>query len=442
MHSLFALPALSSTLSHQPPSFGFPSFSFGPSAPAPCQHTRALSDSQPRSLAPPPLPTLPPAFPLAPPMTSRILTGPAAMPRATKTPNFDGATGEPIIEFLTDYNEIADTHYLTDQQKVEYILKYIPPSQKDLWRSLKGYTTGDWTTFSKELEKLYPDIDAATRYSKQALYKLVNMSARTRMRDEKDVFDYYRRFLAISNPLHSSGQISSDERNSEFFRGFHSFDRSSMANRLYPLHLNCPRNKPYDLKDVFAVAQGYFADLQFYRPDDSPSYPPPANPNRWPHPPPEEDRTTRWYDREPTYHQRDCDFPCEQRDRPRDISSQREHNFLRDFNPTHDPPRDHHNQYSPQTDPPKPEFETRTVRFADQNLTKANARDNIDLEDMVLKMHNLSVREPAYAALYAQICHHYPNAAKPLLLPDFGQTAAVAYQSPASQPASTSSLQL
>jgi hypothetical protein len=219
--SLFALPAVPSTLSCQLPPSGFSFFRFDPPIPAsaPRQRARALSDSQPRSLAPAPpqLSILPPTFPPAPTMSSCILTGPAAMPRATKTPSFDGTTGEPIIEFLADYNEIADGHGLTDQQKVEFILKYIPFSHKDLWKSLKGYATGDWTTFRRELEKLYPDMDAAARYSRQALYNLVSMSARTRMRDEKDVFDYYRRFLAISNPLHSDGQISSDERNSEFF---------------------------------------------------------------------------------------------------------------------------------------------------------------------------------------------------------------------------------
>jgi hypothetical protein len=124
-------------------------------------------------------------------MTTRLVTGPAAMPHATKTPSFDGMTGEPIADFLIDYSELADGHNLTDQQKVETILQYIPHAQRDLWKSLKGYATGNWTTFQGELEKLYPDVDAATCYSRQALLNLVNLSARTRMHDEKDVFNYY-----------------------------------------------------------------------------------------------------------------------------------------------------------------------------------------------------------------------------------------------------------
>jgi hypothetical protein len=145
--SLFAMPALTNTLPCQPPRFGFPAFSFGPTAPPPAPYQRAcaLSDSQPRSLAP--APPLPLAFPPAPTMTTHLVTGPAAMLCATKTPSFNRMTGEPIADFLIDYSELADGCNLTNQQKVETILRYIPHTQRDLWKSLKGYTMGNWTTF-------------------------------------------------------------------------------------------------------------------------------------------------------------------------------------------------------------------------------------------------------------------------------------------------------
>jgi hypothetical protein len=120
-----------------------------------------------------------------------LVTGLAAMPCATKTPSFDGMTGEPIMDFLIDYGELTDGHNLTDQQKVETILRYILHAWRDLWKSLKGCTMGNWTTFQGELEKLYPNVDAATCYSRQALLNLVNLSARTQMCNENDLFDYY-----------------------------------------------------------------------------------------------------------------------------------------------------------------------------------------------------------------------------------------------------------
>ncbi|KAH9017144.1 hypothetical protein EDB85DRAFT_1833958, partial [Lactarius pseudohatsudake] len=120
------------------------------------------------------------------------------------------------------------------------------------------FTTGNWMVFSRELEKLYPDMEAQTRYSRQGLMDLVALSARTRMREEKDVLDYYRCFLAISNPLRSAKLISEEEHDAEFFRGFHPYDCSAIAGRLYPLHPNRPRNKPYSLDDVFSASRAYF----------------------------------------------------------------------------------------------------------------------------------------------------------------------------------------
>ncbi len=243
-------------------------------------------------------------------MATYLAIGPAAMPRPTKTPFFAGLSDEPITEFLADYGELADGHKLTNKQKVETILRYVPHSLRDLWRSLPGFASGNWTVFSAELEKLYPDLDAEMHYSRQGLIDLVNLSARTQMRDKKDVLDYYRRFLAISNPLRAANLISDDERNAGFFHSFHPYDRTSLANWLYPLHPNRPRNKPYSLNDVLSVARVYFADLHLFRPVQHPDdHAQSAYPTRWPHQPLQGDHDTRWYDREPAPYQRDRNFP-------------------------------------------------------------------------------------------------------------------------------------
>jgi len=124
-------------------------------------------------------------------MPTHTVIGLAAMPHPTKMPFFAGMSDKPITDFLSNYGELADGYRLTDRQKVEMVLRYIPYSLKDLWKSLPSYTTGNWMIFKRELERLYPDMDAETRYSRQGLTELVNLSARTQMRDEKDVLDYY-----------------------------------------------------------------------------------------------------------------------------------------------------------------------------------------------------------------------------------------------------------
>jgi hypothetical protein len=301
------------------------------------------------------------------------------MPRATKTPYFAGLPDEPIADFLFEYSELADGHRLTEKQQVETIIQYIPFSLKDLWRSLGGYKTGNWMVFSSELERLYPDMDAETCYTRQGLMDIVNLSARTQMHDEKDVLDYYRHFLAISNPLHTANLILVDKHNAEFLHGFHPYDRSSISNCLYTLHLHRPCNKPYELNDVFTVACGYFADLQLYRPvqyPEDPSYQRHVDPSGWPQQPPGEDRNSRRYNHKPIPHQRDRDFA-------HDFGTQHTHDLLHKLTTQRNC-----NLLQSQPDPPKAEYKTRTVHFTNQPPKPSTQEDN-NLEDMVLKMHNL-----------------------------------------------------
>ncbi len=356
-------------------------------------------------------------------MATYSVIGLAAMPHPTKTPFFTGLSDKPITEFLNDYGELADSHKLTNKQKVETILCYVPHSLRDLWQSLPSFASGNWTVFSAELEKLYPDLDAEMRYSRQGLIDLVNLSARTRMRNEKDVLDYYRRFLAISNPLRAANLISDDERDAGFFRGFHPNDHTSLANWLYPLHPNRPRNKPYSLNDVLSVARVYFADLHLFRPMQHPDdHAQSAYLTRWPHQPLQDDCDTRWYDHEPTPYQRDRNFPHD-RNLPCDPVTQ--------LNCDHP-----HSQ----PEPPNPGYEARAARFPD-TPQKTSTREDKELEEMMLKMHTFTVHDPAYMVLYAQICHHFPNVAKTLLPPDFGQMTTVAYQTPTSHTSSTTTQQ-
>jgi len=54
-------------------------------------------------------------------------------------PSFTGNISEPIEDFLQEYEELADSCGLRDMQKVETVIRYVDPSQHDLWRSLDGF---------------------------------------------------------------------------------------------------------------------------------------------------------------------------------------------------------------------------------------------------------------------------------------------------------------
>ena len=80
--------------------------------------------------------------------------------RDNKAPYFSGQVGDPLDEFLREYEELATTCTLNNQQKVETILRYIPSDLRDLWKILDGYATHDWTLFRQSLEKLYQSTSA------------------------------------------------------------------------------------------------------------------------------------------------------------------------------------------------------------------------------------------------------------------------------------------
>lgn len=133
--------------------------------------------------APPPIvSTQPPAPPVhlpaasvpsATPTMAANPTGPSAMPYAkdNKAPYFSARPGDSLDDFLRDFEELATTCGLSVQQKLETILRYIPPDLRDLWKILDGYSTHDWAEFRRALARLYRSTSMQAKYSKQKVIR-------------------------------------------------------------------------------------------------------------------------------------------------------------------------------------------------------------------------------------------------------------------------------
>ncbi|KAH9065026.1 hypothetical protein EDB87DRAFT_1756383 [Lactarius vividus] len=230
--------------------------------------------------APPVLPILPalpapplilPVPPLAPPaplvaMAANPPIGPAAMPSTheRKAPFFSGCVGDPLDEFLQEYEELATTFVLTPQQKVETILRYIPHDLRDLWKILDGYTAHDWALFRQSLEQIYEGTSAQSRHSKQKLYDFTHYSSRTRMHDEEDIIHYYRQFLVFCQPLVEDHRITTDEHDYAFWYGFHPDDREKLSPRLLAKFPDQPIGQPYNFNEVFKIARAAFSSSPFF----------------------------------------------------------------------------------------------------------------------------------------------------------------------------------
>ncbi|KAI0277655.1 hypothetical protein BC826DRAFT_882421, partial [Russula brevipes] len=132
--------------------------------------------------------------------------------RSNKTPYFSDPNKESLTDFLFDFERLANNHNLSNPEKVDEVVRYIPPSTRNFWETLDGYSTRDWDTFSATIKALYPDPNIASAYTRQRLQDFVDLSARTRLKDFSDFMNYYRTFLHISNHLINTNQILPRDR--------------------------------------------------------------------------------------------------------------------------------------------------------------------------------------------------------------------------------------
>lgn len=121
----------------------------------------------------------------------------------------------------------------------------IPPTERDFWKTLDGFDTGNWQTLHTTIGDLYTS--ATTRCTTIGLEEFVDISAMSRVKGEGDVMLYYRRFLQMSTPYNSE-QLTEYQRNAEFFEGFRIEDRNILACRLYAPKPDHPLDVPWDFQ--------------------------------------------------------------------------------------------------------------------------------------------------------------------------------------------------
>jgi hypothetical protein len=335
-------------------------------APPPPPVAPAAPPVAPAVVPPPPVPPVPPVIVPAP-MAAPL--GPAGMPSArdTKAPKFSGEVDESLDEFLREYEDLATGCTLTDRQKVETILRYVPEDLRNLWKILGGFSTHDWNAFRGSLEHLYQGTAANALYTKQRLYDFVASSNTKRIGDIRDVHQYFRKFHIYSQHLVEDSRITTEERDTAFWYGFHPDDREKLSSRLFAKLPDQVLDRPFGMDDVFKTACIIFANRPFLPIELQERQKAASQPKT--EPPPwydQADRNPRVSDHEGRYRQREYDYqykdPYEREKgrspdhyyRPRASSPPRAHEYShRAREPS--PPRQRAPEYSYQDRPRKRE---------------------------------------------------------------------------------------
>ena len=153
-------------------------------------------------------------------------------PCSHHVPYFSGEGGESLDDFLCEYEELADGHGLTQRQKVDWVIRYVAHSQRDLWKSMEGFVISDWNNLCKELCGTYLEAPLEHRYSKWKLSDFVNRMSKVRISEEKDILDYYKQFCLLSKILVDSCRLDVEGCNKYFWLGFHQEDHEALKERL------------------------------------------------------------------------------------------------------------------------------------------------------------------------------------------------------------------
>jgi len=183
--------------------------------------------------------------------------GVAGMPpaRSSRAPHFAGTNSESLSDFLREYENLADSLGLSEEEKVDTILCYVPRALQSLWSELRGYLVKDWDELRDTLEALYPDI--TIRHTRQNLETFQELSAKCRLHNEGDLLNYHRNFLTIASPLFSNHEITLKDFLSSFLNGFHRSHQRRIRQRLEMVYLHQPPHDPYPIEGVLEAARHY-----------------------------------------------------------------------------------------------------------------------------------------------------------------------------------------
>jgi hypothetical protein len=207
-----------------------------------------------------------PPLPLAPQpnihnMSHPTTSGVAAMPtpQSKLAPYFTGDIKEPISKFLQEYEELADSNGLTSRQKVETVVRYINPTECDLWQSLPGYICHDWDNLCDNLCEEYINPTLQGRYSKQKLLDFASCTTQILMADEQAVLKYYQAFNKLSKPLLDSSRITQGKHDATFWCSFHPEDCKALHEHLIAKQPDKPRGQAFDYKDILKITRAIFS---------------------------------------------------------------------------------------------------------------------------------------------------------------------------------------
>ncbi|KAF4621494.1 hypothetical protein D9613_001245 [Agrocybe pediades] len=171
----------------------------------------------------------------------------------SSSPKFDGKAAN-LQVFLDEVEGLAKACKLTDQQTIEWAIRYSPLDSYELWSSRPTAKGNSWKAFKEELYPFYPGSAGERRYSVANLETFVEKQAMVPITNGDQFGAYYRMFTTMSDYLLKKEKLSNREISSMFIRGFDYTLRTQVREQLSKENPKQHTDDPFTLKQIYEAA--------------------------------------------------------------------------------------------------------------------------------------------------------------------------------------------
>lgn len=143
--------------------------------------------------------------------------------REDSAPIFDGSDPCEIERYFDDLEFLFLKHSISDsQEKKRAAVRYLSLAPEQLWRTTPAFSnpTRSYEDFKAEVLALYPEATGEHEYTRAAFKRLVTDRARTPIRSEMELGEFYHAFLLTSRTLISQGRLGVPEQRRALLASF------------------------------------------------------------------------------------------------------------------------------------------------------------------------------------------------------------------------------
>ena len=202
--------------------------------------------------------------------------------REDSAPQFDPSDPSVIERYFDDLEFLFIRHSVSDhQEKKRAAVNYPCVVTERLWKTAHAFSdpARSYEDFKAEIIVLYPEATAAHEYTRRQFDQLISDRARSPIRSEAELGQYFRKFLLVSRFLISKGRLGTPEQSRALMASFGpslSIAVHSQLERQFPDHFY---DDPYDVDVIYDATRLVLAWQQaaplVYAPR---AFPPPVTP--------------------------------------------------------------------------------------------------------------------------------------------------------------------